>query len=214
MDSDTGSSSQASNESVASTMSNPFLAVKGTGSSQGVLQQRITAGRKKRRYLEPDSNSGESRSTDPLQPIDNQSGTMQHLETLQALTLVYEWAITELSLKSAKTICSQFRWNELFQFFGVTVVQEKLVALGKRPVYSLILREERPNGGAASRIMKTLSWMTLEETSRSLCCCHGLIGIRSCWKPKVQPSVAITKPSGSPATCIPATGTPTPMQKV
>lgn len=111
-------------------------------------------------------------------------GRKPYPETMLPFLPIYEYAVTQPSRESARTTWFRFRWSEPVQFFGVQLVLEKAVELGKKQGWKLILRIPIRSFGADTSVRDTLSSMNFEEESISVTCYDGWIGTRSEWKLK------------------------------
>lgn len=105
-------------------------------------------------------------------------------ETWNRCHPTYSFVAIINSEELAKTIYDQLQWSVPATCFGAELELVNRVALGKKPVWMLILKTPTPNFGMATKVKILLSSMNFEVRSASHTYSDGLIVIRSLWKLK------------------------------
>jgi len=129
-------------------------------------------------------NLGPDPSNETTLMIGSASGSWPLPVILDASPLKFEFKVIELSGQSALTIQNQLEWSDLATCTGVELGVESLGVLGKRQVWTLMLKIQTQSFGVGTMARNMLSLMNLEEESMCLTSSDGLTAIQSVWKSK------------------------------
>jgi len=194
----TGSFSSSSAERVLSRVLRDSLGMERTASYPEVLPPTNTFGRMTPTLMEPGLSLEVNQSEEMSKRIGSKFGKLLSLVIWNRSIVTFVFNIIELSESSALTLRNQLEWSELVTCSGVELLLESRGALGKKPVWELILKTPELNGGMVTSIMKMLSSMNFEVQSTSLICSGGSTDILSWWKSKERLFPCVPGRSGSP----------------
>lgn len=136
-------------------------------------------------------------------------GVKPKVEKSSLLKLRCEFAITGLCDLSVQIIRVQLERSEFVSSIGAQLEQASLVALGKKPEWTLTLRTRCLSFGAVMEVIDMLSSMNLGEESRSHTYCDGWTDIRSMWKLKGLVYHCVPRDFGSQVISVRSVGTQT-----
>jgi len=145
-----------------------------------------TCGKMKHQLPALDSNLDESFFEETLQSIGMRYWLMQRREILEKFPLTYKFAIIGHSEQLLQTITDQLASKKQLMCFMDEPVLEKVGELGRKPVFSLILKIHGANGGTGTKVKKMLLSMNSEELLTFPTYSDGWIGTLSVWNVKDQ----------------------------
>lgn len=121
---------------------------------------------------------------------------------------IYVFKVTGLSDKSVQTMRSHLEWSDLVMYSGVELGLESHARLGRMREWTLTLKIQEPNSGAATVGKRMLLLMNFVEVSISHICSDGSTVIQSLWKSKEEAAASMLPIIGSRQTSTQETGTP------
>lgn len=167
---------------------------------------KSTSGKKKPGLLALNSSSERKVLSETLQLIGNVLSNLPRVELTMKYLPIYLSVVTTRYAPSLPNIQSLILSNERVLFFGVKLVQEKVVVPGMKPVSTLIVKIPAQSGGAVTVVKRMLLSMNFAEQLMFHTYLDGSIVIQSEWKPKDLPSLCQPSKSGSRPTSVPMTG--------
>lgn len=170
---------------------------------------QTTFGKKILESKEPNLNLENSLSTSTVQWTGMQSLLTQQPETLIPFHRRSKFVIGNLSARFVQSIFDQLDSLDLAEYIGAQQILEKPIAVGKKQVWTLILKFPAASFGKLTRVKKMLSSMNLEEESTTISSSGGWMGIKSSWIAKDPVTPFLLGSSGLHPICIPDNGTPT-----
>jgi len=160
------------------------------------LQLPPTAAKKKPVRRVP-GNLGRDRLLGAQNPIGKRRGSSLKVESWNAFRRPFELYLILPSDELMQTIRFLSRWNDMSKSFGVVLVRENLVLLGKKQPLVLTLKIPDQNSGMVTEIRKMLFWMNFGEVSMCHTYSGGSIATQSVWKSKDLPDPLMQKEFGS-----------------
>jgi len=155
--------------------------------SQDPKLPTTTSGKRKPESQEPSLSSESSQSDAMSQQTGTESGSTPSLEMYSPSQPIYEFNITGHSALLLRTLAHQLLWNDKFMSLRGELALENLDALGKKPVFLLILKIPVQNSGMDIEIKSMLSSTNFEEVSISPTYSAGSIGTLCLWRSKDLP---------------------------
>jgi len=155
---------------------------KGTGSSLEAQRPKNTCSKMLPRLRDLDLSLEASRSDATQATTGTKSRILPKEETSNRYPRMFTFGITARLRKSLQHLRSLLLWNEKCLCSGVSQVLVRAEGLGKKPVWTLILRIPAPSGGVATEVKKLLLSMNSEEISGSPIFYDGWTVIQSWWR--------------------------------
>lgn len=179
------------------------------GNRADQIPRPLTSGKKIPVFKEHNLNWDENLSTEMNRPTGNQSGTTQSQETSWPSPQMSEYVIIVRSKALRQTIFTRLQLFEPQVYIGAHLELAKLVELGKRPAWRLILRIPGPNGGTDMLINSMLFSMNFEERLTYRTFSGGWTVTQFLWKEKALPDLSWPTNFGSHPTYLHRNGIPT-----
>lgn len=133
---------------------------------------------------DPDSKWDSDQLTDLRLLIGTRYAGSPAADVWKACPVIYTLDIIGRSKQFMWTTWNQLQLKEWFTSIMASQEPVKHIGPGQRPVWTLTLKIQLPNGGAAIELNRELSLMSLEVVSTSATCFDGLISIQSQLKQK------------------------------